>query len=51
MPIAPRRYCRFQMVALPDPSGEASKLQVGPKQLSFLKSLAYGPYWVVAVGE
>jgi hypothetical protein len=39
------------LVALPDSSGYASKLQVGPKSLSFAKSLVYGPYWVVAVGE
>lgn len=44
---------KFQMVAMPDPSGSASKLLVGPKALTRAKflSFAYGPYWVVAVGE
>ena len=42
---------KFQMVAMPDPSGSASKLLVGPQALTRAKFLSYGPYWVVAVGE
>jgi len=47
------------LVALPAEHGStsptaASKLEVGPKAISgisFLRGAAFGPYWVVAVGE
>lgn len=42
---------KFALQAIPDEKADkASKLQVGPKALSFIQSVAYGPYWIVAVG-
>lgn len=50
--------CSF-LVALPSEHGStsptaASKLEVGPKAISgigFLRDAAFGPYWIVAVGQ